>query len=286
MTRSEIGLKFDEIVSFAEIEKFLDTPVKHFSSGMYTRLAFAVAAHMEPEILLVDEVLAVGDAIFQKKCLGKMGEVSKEGRTVLFVSHNMTAIKSLCQRAAWLDEGHLIKYDEANRTVSEYLRRGIQLSHEKEWSDPSTAPGNEKVRLRRASVQTLSDGSGAEIYVNTPIQLIFEFWNFLPGAILNFTMHLFTAEGEYVMAVGSDATPRHGGLVRGTVEIPAHMLNDKTYSVTLQVVKDTSISLYQHPEILVFEVHDSVRNSGWFGKWPGVIRPTLEWLTEDVREAQ
>ncbi len=284
MKREEIKKRFDEIVAFAEVEKFVDTPVKRYSSGMYLRLAFAVAAHMEQEILLVDEVLAVGDAVFQKKCLWKMGEVSKVGRTVLFVSHNMAAVKSLCRRAIWLDQGQMIKFDDANSVVPEYLQRGVQFSYEERWNDPSKAPGNEMVRLRRASIQPLNHGQAIAITVDTPIQLVFEFWNFLSGAVLNFTMHLFTLEGEYVMAVGSDAKTCRTGLVRGTVVIPGNMLNDKTYTVSLQIVKDTSITLYQHPEILVFEVHDSVRPGSWFGKWPGIIRPKLEWVTEDITE--
>jgi len=284
MKREEIKKRFDEIVAFAEVEKFVDTPVKRYSSGMYLRLAFAVAAHMEQEILLVDEVLAVGDAVFQKKCLWKMGEVSKVGRTVLFVSHNMAAVKSLCRRAIWLDQGQMIKFDDANSVVPEYLQRGVQFSYEERWNDPSKAPGNEMVRLRRASIQPLNHGQAIAITVDTPIQLVFEFWNFLSGAVLNFTMHLFTLEGEYVMVVGSDAKTRRTGLVRGTVVIPGNMLNDKTYTVSLQIVKDTSITLYQHPEILVFEVHDSVRPGSWFGKWPGIIRPKLEWVTEDITE--
>jgi lipopolysaccharide transport system ATP-binding protein len=284
MKRDAIKRRFDEIVAFAEVDQFIDTPVKRYSSGMYLRLAFAVAAHMEQEILLVDEVLAVGDAAFQKKCLWKIGEVSKIGRTVLFVSHNMTAIKSLCKRAIWLDKGWMIKFDEVNSTISEYLHRGVHFSYEQKWDHPSTAPGNERVKIRRAAIQPLNPGLDPGIYVDTPIQLIFEFWNFLPGAILNFTIHLFTIEGEYVMAIGSDAKPRHAGLVRGTVEIPANMLNDKTYTVSLQIVKDTSITLYQHPEILVFEVNDTARVGSWFGKWPGVVRPNLRWLTEDIRE--
>jgi lipopolysaccharide transport system ATP-binding protein len=121
MSKAEIKKKFDEIVAFAEIERFINTPVKRYSSGMYVRLAFAVAAHLEPEILLVDEVLTVGDAQFQKKCLGKMGEVAKEGRTVLFVSHNLTAIKSLCQQAVWLNDGQVVHKSDATGTVDEYL---------------------------------------------------------------------------------------------------------------------------------------------------------------------
>ena len=155
MRRAEIERKFDEIVAFAEIERFLDTPVKRYSSGMYVRLAFAVAAHLEPEILLVDEVLAVGDAQFQKKCLGKMGDVAKEGRTVLFVSHNMVAVQTLCQRAFWLDSGQLKAQGEVGTIVTTYLRAGLAEDDvtERVWPDIATAPGNETVRLHRISVR-------------------------------------------------------------------------------------------------------------------------------------
>jgi lipopolysaccharide transport system ATP-binding protein len=135
MSKKEIDKKFDQIVSFAEIEKFIDTPVKHYSSGMYVRLAFSVAAHLEPEILLVDEVLAVGDISFQQKCLGKMDQVTKEGRTVLFVSHNMGAIRSLCKRVIWLENGKIKKEGDANSVTIEYeeifLKYGGGLSPEK-----------------------------------------------------------------------------------------------------------------------------------------------------------
>src|SRR6185369_4306995 len=148
MRKTEIDRKFDEIVAFAEIEKFLDTPVKRYSSGMYMRLAFAVASHLEPEILIVDEVLAVGDAAFQKKCLGKMGEVAKEGRTVIFVSHNMTAIRSLCQRAIWLDNGEILESGQTNRVILNYIQKGAFATLEKTWEDSVDAPGDETARLR------------------------------------------------------------------------------------------------------------------------------------------
>ncbi|MDF1594456.1 MAG: ABC transporter ATP-binding protein, partial [Desulfobacterales bacterium] len=130
MKKREIDAKFDEIVQFAEIEKFLDTPVKRYSSGMYVRLAFAVAAHMDPEILLVDEVLAVGDAAFQKKCLGKMGEVAEGGRTVLFVSHNMGAVNQLCPMCLWIDQGKIKKYGETSKIISSYLENDNELGQE------------------------------------------------------------------------------------------------------------------------------------------------------------
>jgi len=144
MHRQEIENKFDEIISFAEIEKFLDTPVKRYSSGMYMRLAFAVAAHLEPEILVVDEVLAVGDAQFQKKCLGKMGDVARAGRTVLFVSHNMMAVQSLCRRAIWLDGGRIVADDESGRVVANYLQHSFSSRAEQIWEDERRRPATIK----------------------------------------------------------------------------------------------------------------------------------------------
>ena len=156
MQRAETERKFDEIVAFAEVERFIDTPVKHYSSGMYLRLAFAVAAHLEPEILIIDEVLAVGDAQFQKKCLGKISDVSKEGRTVLFVSHNMAAVKSLCQRAILLEAGKQIMSGLASDVVQSYLALGTQTAKERVWNDLESAPGNENARLRAIRIVNVS----------------------------------------------------------------------------------------------------------------------------------
>jgi lipopolysaccharide transport system ATP-binding protein len=147
MTRVEIKHKFDEIVAFAEVEKYLDTPVKRYSSGMYVRLAFAVAAHLEPEILLIDEVLAVGDAAFQKKCLGKMGEVAEEGRTVLFVSHNMSAIQSLCKKAILIKEGKVNQYDETGRVIHRYLDESIDVSKNVLLAERKDRTGSGQVRV-------------------------------------------------------------------------------------------------------------------------------------------
>ena len=150
MTKAEIRRKFDEIVEFSECGEFIDTPVKRYSSGMYVRLAFAVAGHLEPEILIVDEVLAVGDAQFQKKCLGKMGEVSRGGRTVLFVSHNMVAVQSLCRRALMLQDGRLTTEGPTSSVVSAYLRDAYRREETTAWSTPEDAPGNDLVRISRS----------------------------------------------------------------------------------------------------------------------------------------
>src|SRR5262249_31370641 len=152
MGRAEIRRKFDEIVAFSEVDRFLDTPVKRYSSGMYVRLAFAVAAHLEPEILIVDEVLAVGDAAFQKKCLGKMGQVSRQGRTVLFVSHNMVAVKALCQRGVLLDHGRVKTIGDPDTITREYLATGDNGDWEIAWTDAESAPGDGKVWLQRVAV--------------------------------------------------------------------------------------------------------------------------------------
>jgi len=150
MKRAEINKKFDEIVAFAEIEKFIDTPVKHYSSGMYVRLAFGVAAHLDPEILLVDEVLAVGDTAFQKKCLGKMGDVAKQGRTVLFVSHNMSAIQRLCPNSLFLENGQLVNHGSTDQVVNEYLSESGQTAKANHWVDVSRASrgGSGEVRFK------------------------------------------------------------------------------------------------------------------------------------------
>ncbi len=154
MNRAEIRRKFDEIVAFSEVGKFLDTPVKRYSSGMYVRLAFAVAAHLEPEILIVDEVLSVGDAVFQKKCLGKISDIStREGRTVLFVSHNMLAVKNMCQRVLWMEDGKLKQDGAPAEVVSNYLQANTASLQEQIWEDKATAPGNESVRLHRLRVR-------------------------------------------------------------------------------------------------------------------------------------
>src|SRR5438094_366500 len=171
MKRSEIDRKFDEIVAFSEIEKFLETPVKHYSSGMYTRLAFAVAAHLEPEILLVDEVLAVGDARFQKKCLNKMHDVGHQGRTVLFVSHNMPAITRLCARTILLDEGSVLHDGPSHQVVSAYLNSGLGTTAAREWPDPAKAPGGEVARLRAVRVRTEEGRITDVVDIRRPVRI-------------------------------------------------------------------------------------------------------------------
>jgi homopolymeric O-antigen transport system ATP-binding protein len=259
---------------------------------MYTRLAFAVAAHLQPEILLVDEVLAVGDANFQKKCLAKMGEVAHEGRTVLFVSHNMTAIQSLCHRAIWLKGGKVEDDGEPKLVVTKYLKQSFSVTSERLWHDPANAPGNEKVRLHRASVRPADDTNLDAITVRTPLVIDIDYWNLAPGAYLNLSLVLYNEEGVALFNTGPVNEPAwHGkpfpaGLFRSSCYIPGDLLNDGTHRVQLYVVQDQSVALFRVDDLLVFEVLDEPeRRSSWYGKFVGSLRPLLDWRTELLTEA-
>jgi lipopolysaccharide transport system ATP-binding protein len=285
MGRAEIARKFEEIVDFAEVEKFLDTPVKRYSSGMYVRLAFAVAAHLEPEILIVDEVLAVGDATFQKKCLGKMEDVAEnEGRTILFVSHNMTALKSLCTRAVWMQNGTLIQSGSAGDIVSRYLTESSLLLNEQIWDDMLTAPGNDKVRLHRVSIAPEQGNCSDGITVSTPLKVEFEYWNLNPGELLNLSIALYNLEDVCIFNTVSAAEKSPAGLLRSAFYIPQDFLNDDTYRVRLMIVKDTSIVIFERDSVIVFEVSDVERESSWYGKWEGAVRPKFKWESQIVSE--
>ncbi len=289
MHRHEIKKKFDEIVAFSEVERFLDTPVKRYSSGMYMRLAFAVAAHLDPEILAIDEVLAVGDAAFQKKCLGKMGDVAKEGRTILFVSHNMIAVKSLCQRAVWLDKGQLKEVGESGQIVSNYLHSNAFLQTEQVWDNVETAPGNDILRLHRICVRGEEGSPSDQITMQTRFAIDVEFWNMLPGAHLNINLHLITE--EQIVAFSTSTADEPGwwtdplpvGLFRGVCHIPGNLLNSGLHRVTLLAVKNQSRIIYRHEDLLSVDVLDlRQRSEGWFGKGSGVVSPLLNWTMERI----
>jgi lipopolysaccharide transport system ATP-binding protein len=277
MKKAEIVRNFDGIVAFAEVEKFIDTPVKRYSSGMYTRLAFAVASHLEPEILLVDEVLAVGDASFQKKCLGRMGELAKHGRTVLFVSHNMTAVRSLCRKAFWLDNGEIVESGETGQVILDYIQKGALPTLERVWENSATAPGDDTARLHRVSVTPLGQGPDEPITVKTAIQLNASFWNYVPAALLNFSVVLYNLEGVAIFNTGSGAHSFPAGLVQGSFVIPGDFLNDGTYTIRLLIVKNQTEIFFDMQDVLVFEVLDAERLGNWYGKWVGAVRPKFDW---------
>jgi lipopolysaccharide transport system ATP-binding protein len=281
MSKSEITRKFDEIVDFAEIEKFIDTPVKHYSSGMYVRLAFAVAAHLEPEILLVDEVLAVGDASFQKKCLGKMGDVSKSGRTIVFVSHNMTAMRRLASRAVWLEGGQIADAGPAANVVDHYLQKNTESNLESVWEDERAAPGDDRVRLH--SVRMIPQGSAdGLITVHTPLRIEFAYRNYVPGAVLNVSMILNNLEEVCVLSGGPGHAPRPAGLIRHTVSIPGDFLNAGSYYINAMIVKDASVGILMQNNVVAFEVVEGEVVGNWYGRPPGAVRPKLNWETDTM----
>ena len=278
MRRVEIASKFDEIVAFAEVIRFIDTPVKHYSSGMYMRLAFAVAAHLEPEILVIDEVLAVGDAAFQKKCLGKMREVSRTGRTVLFVSHNMTAMRSLCNRVVWLRNGEVEETGESGPVIANYLKSASATLTRQLWHTPDEAPGNDHVRLNLISA-TATQEPGAKVDVATSITVEVRYWNNVPGVTLNVSMEVYNVEELCVFSSFNTPEVMPAGLIRATCEIPANLLNDSVYQFRIMIVRDANTILFKH-EGVSLEVHDIVRTVPYYGKLTGALRPQLQWSSE------
>lgn len=287
MKRAEIERRFDEIVAFSEIERFLDTPVKRYSSGMYVRLAFAVAAHMEPEILLVDEVLAVGDVVFQKKCLGKMGDVAQTGRTVLFVSHNMVALQSLCQRALWLNDGGLVEDGPSRDVVASYLELQATGLHKQVWHNPTEAPGNDTVRLHRVWVQSEDAADDTEMIARElPVSIGVEYWQLDPTVQVHITLHVYVEQQIVAFTTASSTDPgweavsKSRGLLRSVCQIPAHFFNTGRHRINLLVVENKSRATYTLENALSFEVVETAQRAGWYGKEPGVLRPRLPWNTE------
>ena len=287
MKRVEIERKFDEIIAFAEIEKFLDTPVKHYSSGMYVRLAFAVAAHLEPEILIVDEVLAVGDAQFQKKCLGKMGDVAKEGRTVLFVSHNMTAIQLLCNRAILLEEG-VIKIDGfPNQVVLEYFGQSMENRSMSVWDDPAQAPGDNDARLHSVSILNSVGNVSEEISTAEEFNIEIKNWILRPNVIMGATIVLYNQASQCVFSSISNHDnkwhnkPRPVGLFRSTCTIPKYLLPDGQYNVTIILWGEKYYMICREDDIVRFNIFDTGEVRGdYMGEFSGLIRPLLNWKTD------
>jgi lipopolysaccharide transport system ATP-binding protein len=277
MKRAEIAKNFDAIVAFAEVERFIDTPVKHYSSGMYLRLAFAVAAHLQTEILMVDEVLAVGDAQFQKKCLGKMHEISaKGGRTVLFVSHNMTAVRSLCSRVMLLRSGQSAADGSPDEIIQTYQSQDYRDLLQKKWDTSSAGESLAQygLYLKEARVD-LDDASQEIIRVDTPFTLSFCVQS-KREVTINLSPHYSSAGGEVIFAAASPQQKLAVGENWFVCSMPANLLNDGVYSVQVMIVGD-STPMQVINDALIFEVHDSPRNGAWHGKWPGVVRLLLKW---------
>lgn len=287
MKRVEIRRKFDEMVAFAEIEKFIDTPVKHYSSGMYVRLAFAVAAHLDPDILLIDEVLAVGDAAFQKKCLGKMGDVAREGRTVLFVSHNLGAINRLCGSAIWVNDGKLEFAGDTEETVTRYLSSGAQFSGERRWSIPVDAPGTDEIRLIAVRVSNADRVQATNFDVRRPINVEIEYELLAPLPRFRTAFRLVASDGTVILTSaessnqGWDQTSREPGKYTSWCEIPGNFLNVGQYGITVSCDIPFVRALFFVENCLNFHVEETGSHSGRFPeRWPGLICPKFDWQVE------
>ncbi len=290
MQRSEIEKRFDEIVAFSEVEKFLDTPVKHYSSGMYMRLAFAVAAHLEPEILIVDEVLAVGDVSFQKKCLNKMKDVSQSGRTVIFVSHDMSAISRICSRAIALNRGEVVLEGNAAEVVREYLHSNIGISAERDFSVDSNAPASELVRLKRVRVVNEAGETCGSHDIRRPIGLEATYEALQSGQILLPNFQVYNQDRVQLFTVQDvsekwQRREKERGEYVSTVWIPANFMAEGSFFANFAVVTYLpAIRLHFNAiETVSFDVVDSLEGDtargDYAGKMDGVIRPILDWET-------
>tara|TARA_R110002049_G_scaffold2372_4_gene17460 strand:+ start:4281 stop:5558 length:1278 start_codon:yes stop_codon:yes gene_type:complete len=280
MTKAEIRSKIDEIIEFSGCERYIDTPVKRYSSGMTVRLAFAVAAHLEPDILVVDEVLAVGDAEFQKKAIGKMQDISRgEGRTVLFVSHNMAAVKSLCTRGILMENGLIAKEGLVIEVLNAYKERTTKTTHSKKWSLKSSST-SDRATLSQIEIKNKDH----DFKIENNIELEIEFYNFINSQILNVSISIFNEKDTYVLASPNLNRVRlKKGLHRSTCTIPKNLLNVGKYCVTVLLVGEDFEIIMQIEKAITFELgEDGTYRGGYFGYWGGVVRPILNWTNKFV----
>lgn len=280
MKRNEIKRKLDEIVNFSGVERFLDTPLKHYSSGMQVRLAFAVAANLDADILLIDEVLAVGDAEFQKKSLGKMNEISKSGRTVFFVSHNMGAIEQLCNKAIYLKNGSIVLFDDTINVLEKYLTTETSESPQKTW-DRNKPLGNSTIELISAKIVDINRNCKyiydyeEEICVEVTFNLLS---NYSP--YLNLHVHSITGEKLFVLVQDSSSLPGKIGEYSIIVKIPSKMLNIGKYYIGVAFTSFSPFNIHLYDEQCVyFEVTEKIinRNHPFKDKLPGFFNPSVNW---------
>jgi homopolymeric O-antigen transport system ATP-binding protein len=293
MTRREIARKLPGIVEFSGVQKFIDTPVKRYSSGMYVRLAFSVAAHLEPEILLVDEVLAVGDAEFQRRCLGRMEELSHHGRTVLFVSHNMQVLARLCDRAILLRQGSIVRDGPSEEVVAHYLQNEGGTASRRFWPDLETAPGNKRVRLREVRIVS-EDGELTEaVDVRRPVGVEVRFTLLRDDVAVFPKIKVIDREGDTAfnaMDTGSAWHDPVAGDYVSTAWVPGNLLNEGLYTVEVAVCSLGMVGSQKlvhqatAPDSVSFHVSDPGEGDSskgdFAGNLRGAVRPLLEWTTE------
>jgi lipopolysaccharide transport system ATP-binding protein len=288
MRKREIEAKFDEIVEFAEVREFLDTPVKRFSIGMRVRLAFAVAAHLDPEILIVDEVLAVGDAAFRKKCMEKMREVATQGRTILLVSHNMSSVRELCDRALLLDEGQLVAEGAPGEVISRHLSAGGHEVSVQRWENPDRAPGDEFVRLTAVRLKEgEGDSAPGHFMCNEAVEVEISYRVLKPSFVVS-EFSVVNEEGRALFLAGEfqdefwQGKSKEAGEYAVTTRIPGNFLNEGHYTIDVDLISYSKKLHARVPSVLQFAVHDtlapgSARGSRIAAGWaPVAVRPRFE----------
>lgn len=291
MPRATIKSKLDEIIDFSGVENFIDTPVKHYSSGMYVRLAFAVAANLEPEILLIDEVLAVGDARFQKKCLSKMGSIGEQGRTIIFVSHNMGAITRLCKRAILLKDGQIVDDGPSADIVGKYMTSGTTSTGCREWSeDCKERCGDEVAQLLAVRVLDKNRNILDTLDIRSPVTIEMEFEVLQEGYKLLPHFHIFNEAGVKVMSIVDldkewENKIRPRGFYRTMVTIQGNFFSECTVFVHANMISlEPSRQHFSAPDAVGFQVFDSLEGNsargGWVGPLDSIVRPAFEWNTE------
>ena len=289
MRRTEINRKFDEIVAFAELEKFIETPVKFYSSGMYVRLAFSVAAHLEPEILIMDEVLAVGDAAFQQKCLDKMHSIRQRGHTIFFVSHNMPAVTRLCKRVILLEGGRVKADGEPQSVVNEYIRSTRKTGALRKW-DETQAPGDSVVRLRSIRVCDEHGQTTAAVDVRRPLRIELTYDVLEAGHVLLPTVEFYNEDGTEVFSTHDTGEEwrrreRPAGRYTSSVVVPGNLLAEGSLIAHVSVMSHFPATILHARETnaVAFQVIDSqegdTARGDYVGPMPGVIRPLLRWDT-------
>jgi len=279
MTRAEISRKLDEIVDFAGVERYLDTPTKRYSSGMTVRLGFSVAAHLEPEILVVDEVLAVGDAEFQKKAIGKLQDVSKgQGRTVLFVSHNLASVKAICHKGILLKEGLISYSGPIDETINQYKEENYSEKLRVYYEDIPQAPGNDNIHLKLFEVTPIE---GNELNVESGINFRLQFYNHRPGIMLDVSFKLSTASDITVFYSGKILTPENDskeGIYEVTFSLPPFLLNAGRYNMMLVFGENQHYILWSCDNVLGFSVDNTLTGQGYnMTILPGVIKPLIDY---------
>lgn len=292
MTSADIRKNFDAIVDFSEIEKFLDTPVKRYSSGMYVRLAFAVAAHLDPDILVVDEVLAVGDAQFQKKCLGKMEEAGKEGRTVLFVSHNLAAVRTLCNRGILLERGELAHSATANEVVTKYLSGIKDHVYSRSWEFRESSPKNSNVDIEKIFISDENGKPVDQIYTNMPFSVELEYNVKNMSSFVGLTIVVYDLDNNCIFSSINNREPAwYGkpmpkGRYKSVCQIPGNLLNCGWYYINVILFGKGYSDAETFKELLRLEILDSETVRGdYFGVWGGCVRPDLSWKTIRIQRS-